>query len=54
MPKSIAQVYDYFLGGLPLLPPGAADARSWRPGWPTVSVPPKRDGEMIVGVARVP
>ena len=53
MPKSIARVYD-FLGGLPLLPPGVADARSWRPGWPTVSVPPKRDGEMIVGVARVP
>ena len=34
-------------------PPGVADARSWRPGWPAVSVPPKRDGEMIVGVAQV-
>jgi len=64
---SIARVYDYFLGGrdnfaadrglaqrLPLLPPGVADARSWRPGWPRVSVPPEREGEMIVGVAEVP
>jgi len=43
-----------FFGDLPLLPPGVADARSWRPGWPVVSVPPKRQAEMIVGVAQVP
>jgi O-methyltransferase involved in polyketide biosynthesis len=52
--KHSAGDFASFFGGLPLLPPGVADARSWRPGWPTVSAPPKREGEMIVGVARVP
>jgi O-methyltransferase involved in polyketide biosynthesis len=42
-----------FFGGLPLVPPGVSDARSWRPGWPEVPVPPARDATMIVGVARV-
>ncbi len=52
--KHSAEDFASFFGGLPLLPPGVADARSWRPGWPAVSVPPKRDGEMIVGVAQIP
>jgi O-methyltransferase involved in polyketide biosynthesis len=51
--KHSAEDFASFFGGLPLLPPGVADARAWRPGWPMASVPPKRDGEMIVGVARV-
>ena len=42
-----------FFGDLELLPPGVADARTWRPEWPLVPVPPKRDCEMLVGVARV-
>jgi O-methyltransferase involved in polyketide biosynthesis len=49
-----AQDFASFFGDLPLLEPGVADARSWRPGWPQVPVPPKREAEMIVGVARVP
>jgi hypothetical protein len=40
-------------GSYVMLTMGLADARSWRPGWPMVSVPPKREGEMIVGVAQV-
>jgi O-methyltransferase involved in polyketide biosynthesis len=52
--KHSAEDFASFFGDLPLLPPGVADARSWRPGWPLVSVPPKREGEMIVGVAQVP
>ena len=52
--KHSAEDFVSFFGDLPLLPPGVADARSWRPGRPMVSVPPKRDGEMIVGVALVP
>jgi O-methyltransferase involved in polyketide biosynthesis len=52
--KHSAEDFASFFGDLPMLPPGVADARSWRPGWPVVSVPPKREGEMIVGVARVP
>ena len=52
--KHSAEDFTSFFGDLPLLPPGVADARAWRPGWPMVSVPPKREGEMIVGVAQVP
>ena len=52
--KHSAEDFASFFGDLPLLPPGVADARSWRPGWPMGSVPPKREAEMIVGVARVP
>lgn len=51
--KHSAQDFASFFGDLPLLPPGIADARTWRPNWPVVPVPPKREGEMIVGVARV-
>jgi O-methyltransferase involved in polyketide biosynthesis len=54
------QVYNHsvpeftsFFGPLDLVPPGVVDAREWRPGWEqTVSLPP-RDGQVIVGVARV-
>jgi O-methyltransferase involved in polyketide biosynthesis len=49
-----AEDFASFFGSLPLVPPGLADARSWRPGWPMVSTPPKREAEMIVGVAQVP
>jgi O-methyltransferase involved in polyketide biosynthesis len=52
--KHSAEDFASFFGDLPLVPPGIADARSWRPGWPMVSVPPKREGEMIVGVAQTP
>ena len=52
--KHSAEDFASFFGGLTLLPPGVADARSWRPGRPVVPMPPKRDGEMIVGVAQVP
>ncbi|HEY3879969.1 MAG TPA: SAM-dependent methyltransferase [Trebonia sp.] len=50
--KHSAEDFASFFGDLPLVPPGVADARSWRPGWPQVPVPPKREAEMIVGVAR--
>jgi O-methyltransferase involved in polyketide biosynthesis len=52
--KHSAEDFASFFGDLPLLPPGIADARAWRPGWPMASVPPKREGEMIVGVAQIP
>jgi O-methyltransferase involved in polyketide biosynthesis len=52
--KHSADDFASFFGDLPLLPPGVADARTWRPGRPTVSAPPKREGEMIVGIAQVP
>jgi hypothetical protein len=41
------------VGDLPLIPPGLADARSSRPNWPEVPVPPKREAEVIVAVARI-
>jgi O-methyltransferase involved in polyketide biosynthesis len=50
--KHSAGDFASFFGDLPLVPPGVADARSWRPGWPKVPAPPRREGEMIVGVAR--
>jgi O-methyltransferase involved in polyketide biosynthesis len=51
--KHSADDFASFFGDLPLMPPGVADARAWRPGRPEVPAPPKREGEMIVGVARV-
>jgi O-methyltransferase involved in polyketide biosynthesis len=51
--KHSAADFASFFGDLPLVPPGVSDARSWRPGWPEVPVPPERDATMIVGVARV-
>jgi S-adenosyl methyltransferase len=32
-----------FFGDLELVPPGVADARTWRPGWETVPDPEPRD-----------
>jgi O-methyltransferase involved in polyketide biosynthesis len=52
--KHSATEFASFFGGLSLLPPGVADARTWRPRWPKAAAAPKRDGEMIVGVAQVP
>jgi hypothetical protein len=52
--KHSAEAFASFFGALSLVPPGVADARAWRPRWPEAPVPPKRDGEMIVGVARIP
>jgi O-methyltransferase involved in polyketide biosynthesis len=51
--KHSARDFASFFGELPLIPPGVGDARTWRPGWPKVPVPPERDAVMIVGVARV-
>jgi O-methyltransferase involved in polyketide biosynthesis len=48
-----AEDFTSFFGDLELVPPGIADARTWRPEWPMVPVPPKRDASMIAGVARV-
>jgi O-methyltransferase involved in polyketide biosynthesis len=52
--KHSAGDFASFFGELPLIPPGVGDARTWRPGWPKVPVPPERDAVMIVGVAQVP
>jgi O-methyltransferase involved in polyketide biosynthesis len=52
--KHSAEDFASFFGDLPLLSPGVADARSWRPGWPSPSAPAEREGEMIVGIAQVP
>jgi O-methyltransferase involved in polyketide biosynthesis len=55
-----AQVYNHsvpefasFFGSLELVPPGVIDAREWRPGWEQPVRLPPRDGQVIVGVARV-
>ena len=50
--KHSAGDFASFFGDLALLEPGVADARTWRPGWPEVPVPPHRDAVMIVGVGR--
>jgi len=42
-----------FFGALDLVPPGVVDAREWRPGWEQAVHLPPRDGQVIVGVARV-
>ena len=52
--KHSAKEFASFFGELPLIPPGVRDARTWRPGWPKVPVPPEREAVMIVGVAQVP
>jgi len=51
--KHSAEDFASFFGDLTLVPPGIADARAWRPNVPTVPVLPKREGEMIVGVAQI-
>ena len=55
-----AQVYNHsvadfasFFGALELVPPGVVDAREWRPGWEQVVHLQPRDGQAIVGAARV-
>jgi hypothetical protein len=45
--------FGSFFDPLELVPPGVADARVWRPGWPTVPTPPKRAGWAYAGVGRV-
>jgi O-methyltransferase involved in polyketide biosynthesis len=42
-----------FFGPLPLVTPGLVDAREWRPDVPQTAPLRPRDGEVIVGVARV-
>ena len=42
-----------FFGPLELLPPGVADARTWRPGLTELPTPTPREGWMAVGIARV-
>jgi S-adenosyl methyltransferase len=42
-----------FFGSLKLVPPGVVDARAWRPDWEQAVRLPSRDGQAIVGVARV-
>jgi hypothetical protein len=45
--------FTSFFGSLELVPPGVVDARAWRPGWEqTIPLVP-RDGQALVGVARV-
>jgi len=51
--KHSAADFASFFGGLTLVPPGIADARTWHPSRAADTVPPKREGEMIVGVARI-
>jgi SAM-dependent methyltransferase len=48
---SVADFASFF-GRLELVPPGVVDAREWSPGEDPVHLPP-RDGQVIVGVARV-
>jgi len=42
-----------FFGPLELIPPGVVDARKWHPGWEQSVTLPPRDGQTIVGVARL-
>ena len=55
-----ARVYNHsvaefagFFGDLKLVPPGVVDARAWRPGWEQPVHLRPRDGQALVGVARV-
>ena len=54
------QVYNHsvpeftsFFGSLELVPPGVVDAREWRPDWEQPVHLPPREGQAIVGVARI-
>jgi len=56
----VARAYNHpvaefasFFGSLKLVPPGVVDARQWHPGWEQAIKLPPRDGQSIVGVARV-
>jgi hypothetical protein len=55
-PVRIHSLADFlaFFGALELLPPGAADARMWRPGQARVPAPAPRATWTIAGLARVP
>lgn len=46
--------FTSFFGSLELVHPGVVDARAWDPDRPEVQRFPPRDGQVIVGVARVP
>jgi O-methyltransferase involved in polyketide biosynthesis len=57
--KSVARVYNHspeefatFFGPLELVPPGAVDARQWRPGWEDAISLRKREGHVMAGVAK--
>ncbi len=45
--------FTSFFGGLELVPPGVVDSREWHPEWDQPVTLPPRDGQVIVGVARV-
>jgi len=45
--------FSSFFGSLDLVPPGVVDAREWLPDWEQAVHLPPRDGQVIVGVARV-
>jgi hypothetical protein len=47
------QDFASFFGALELVPPGVVDAREWRPDWEQAVHLRPRDGQAIVGVARV-
>jgi hypothetical protein len=49
---SMAEVNALF-DSMELLPPGLAEARRWRPGWPELPETASRDGQAIAGVARI-
>jgi len=58
--SAATQVYNHsvptfasFFGPLELVPPGVVDGREWRPGWEQPVHLPPREGQVIVGVARV-
>jgi O-methyltransferase involved in polyketide biosynthesis len=58
--SGVTQVHNHsvadfasFFGPLELVPPGVVDAREWRPGWEQAVHLPPREGQAIVGVARV-
>jgi len=48
-----APEFASFFGPLELVPPGVVDAWEWRPDWEQAVRLPPRDGQAIVGVARV-
>jgi O-methyltransferase involved in polyketide biosynthesis len=49
---SVPEFADFF-GALELVPPGVVDAREWRPDWEQPVRLRPRDGQALVGVARV-
>jgi len=53
-PAYLHSVADFagFFGDLDLVPPGVADARTWRPGWESVPDPDPRGTWMYAGMGR--